>query len=109
MAVLLALRLERYRSFMLLRRVDAVSQRAVSAKGALFESLEKLRQSQLTIRKLEGILPVCASCRHVRTDDDSEWLPLADYLVRRGAVQSMSHGLCPECYEQLIKAGFEDR
>jgi hypothetical protein len=105
MAVLLTLRLERYRSFVLLRRIAGVSRRAQSAQGALSESLEQLRQSQLTLRKLEGILPVCASCGLVRTDDDSEWLPLADYLVRRGAV-SMSHGLCPDCYERAVKVGF---
>ena len=105
MAVLLTLRLERYRSFVLLRRIAAVSQRAMNAQGALSESLEQLRQSQLTLRKLEGILPVCASCGLVRTDDDSEWLPLADYLVRRGAV-SMSHGLCPDCYQRAFKVGF---
>ena len=105
MAVLLTLRIERYRSFVLLRRIARVSQRAVSAQVALSESLAQLRQSQLTLRKLEGILPVCASCGRVRTDDDSEWLPLAQYLVRRGAV-SMSHGLCPECYVQFDKAEF---
>ena len=103
---MLALQLERYRSFVLLRRIAAVSQRAVTARSALSESLEQLRQSHLTIRKLEGILPVCASCRRVRTDDDSEWLPLAEYLLRRGAV-SMSHGFCPECYERFARTGYE--
>jgi uncharacterized membrane protein YjjP (DUF1212 family) len=104
-AVLAALRLERYRSYVLLRRIARVSQRAVRAKAALSLSLEQLRQSQLTIRKLEGILPACASCGRVRTDDDSEWLPLAEYLIRRGAV-AISHGLCPDCYARIVKTEF---
>ncbi len=104
-AVLLPLRLERYRSHVLLSRIAEVNRLEVRGRHALSISIEELRQSQLTIRKLEGILPTCASCGRVRTDDDSEWLPLADYLVRRGAV-SMSHGLCPVCYAETMKAEF---
>ncbi len=103
LVVLLFLRLERYRSYLLLRRVSLLSERAARARVALLASLDELRQSRLTIRKLEGILPTCASCGLVRTDDDSEWLPLAEYLVRRGAV-SLSHGLCPTCYERTMSA-----
>jgi hypothetical protein len=102
-AVVTALRLERFRGHVLNRRIAAVSRRASEARAALAVSLAELQRSQLTIRKLEGILPACASCGRVRTDDDSEWLPLADYLVRRGAV-SISHGLCPDCYARIVKA-----
>jgi hypothetical protein len=103
--VLTILRLERYRSFQLLRRIAVVNGRTTRARAALLDSLEQLQQSHLVIRKLEGILPVCSSCGRVRADDDSEWLPLADYLVRRQAL-AMSHGYCPDCYSRLIDTEF---
>ena len=56
----------------------------------------ELKQTQLHIRKLEGILPTCAWCGLVRTDDDSEWVELAQYLQRVDSI-SFSHGLCPIC------------
>lgn len=62
----------------------------------LQETVEKLSSSSLYIRKLEGILPICMSCKAVRSDDDSEWVNLDRYLARSGAV-SLSHGVCPDC------------
>jgi len=103
--VFVVLRLERYRARVLLARIDAVGHRALRAKADLAASLAELRQSQLVIRKLEGILPTCAMCGRVRTDDDAEWMSLADYLTLRGAV-SMSHGYCPECMAR-VEADFD--
>ena len=54
------------------------------------------QETQLHIRKLEGILPTCAWCGLVRTDDDSEWVELAEYLQGGDSI-SFSHGLCPTC------------
>lgn len=65
-------------------------------------TLEELERSQLRVRKLEGILPICMSCKAVRSDDDREWIPLDRYLSSSKAV-SLSHTYCPSCNEDLLK------
>lgn len=67
----------------------------------LMSANEALRTSELYIRKLEGILPMCMNCSKVRDDDDSAWLPVGHYLARKGAAQ-VSHGLCPTCAEASL-------
>jgi hypothetical protein len=71
------------------RRLEARTQE-------LEQALDEVRSARLQARKLDGILPLCMGCGLVRTDDDSEWVELAAYLSRSGAVR-MSHGLCPAC------------
>jgi hypothetical protein len=69
----------------------------------LAAALAEVRDSRLLVRKLEGILPVCAVCHKVRADDDQSWLPLETYLAERDAV-TMSHGYCPDCYREAMSS-----
>lgn len=68
----------------------------------LNSALEELGRSQLKIRKLEGILPICMSCKAVRSDDDRNWVPLDRYLAGAKAV-SLSHTYCPECMDDELQ------
>jgi integral membrane sensor domain MASE1 len=79
----------------LVRTNEARAQLA-ERNAALREALDEVQRSQLYIRKLEGILPICVGCKAVRSDDDATWEPLDRYLQRREAV-SLSHGYCPAC------------
>lgn len=80
-------------------------QRLAVKNSELELALEEVRNSQLYIRKLEGILPVCMSCKSVRTDDDLSWIPIESYLLSSEAF-SLSHGYCPDCEEKaLTEAG----
>lgn len=47
------------------------------------------------IRILEGIVPVCASCKQIR-DENGRWHPIEVYVAERSEAE-FSHGLCPEC------------
>lgn len=51
------------------------------------------------IKVLEGLLPICASCKKIR-DSDNTWQHFETYIERRANV-SFSHGLCHECKEKL--------
>lgn len=74
---------------------------ALEAKAVELTGLvEELRSSRLVIRKLEGLLPVCAWCHRVRDDDDAHWLELEAYLERRQAV-SLTHSICPACAAEV--------
>lgn len=57
---------------------------------------EREREALLAeINRLRLLLPVCAWCRKVKTDD-GYWLKLMEYLSERlGA--SITHGMCGEC------------
>ena len=65
----------------------------------LADALKELSESKLHLRKLEGILPICMSCKAVRTDDDRKWVQLDEYLMVADAV-SLSHTYCPDCAQK---------
>ncbi len=51
------------------------------------------------LRQLEGILPICASCKRIR-DAQGNWHPVEGYISGHSEAQ-FSHGVCPECYQRL--------
>jgi len=51
------------------------------------------------MKYLEGILPVCASCKRIR-DEKGNWHQIKEY-VRDRTEAEFSHGICPECAEKL--------
>lgn len=66
--------------------------------------IEQLEASLTRVRKLEGLLPVCSSCRRIHIEDakepEEEWVSLEDY-VQRSAEVEFSHGMCGECMDRL--------
>jgi hypothetical protein len=50
------------------------------------------------IRILEGFLPICASCKKIRVQD--QWEQIEKYISENSLVQ-FSHSLCPECQKKL--------
>ena len=51
------------------------------------------------MKYLEGILPVCASCKKIR-DEKNNWHQIESYIHERSDAE-FSHGICPECAEKL--------
>lgn len=58
------------------------------ANAALQAALDK-------VRTLEGLLPICSTCKRVR-DDTGYWSQIDSYLHEHTNA-SLSHGYCPEC------------
>jgi hypothetical protein len=50
------------------------------------------------VRKLRGIIPICAHCKKIR-DDRGAWNQLEAYIQRHSEAQ-FSHGICPDCMER---------
>jgi len=48
-----------------------------------------------TIKHLEGLLPICASCKKIR-DESGRWVPFEEYIYEHSDAD-FSHGVCPEC------------
>ncbi|MFI5253596.1 MAG: hypothetical protein ACHQQQ_14330 [Bacteroidota bacterium] len=53
------------------------------------------------IGALETILPICATCKKIRYDDDN-WENIEEYLEHSGS-PPITHGICPECKSKLLK------
>ena len=52
------------------------------------------------IKTLSGLLPVCAWCKKIRTDNNC-WEQLETY-IRHHSDADFSHGICPDCLEKTI-------
>jgi len=52
-----------------------------------------------TVKKLSGMLPICASCKKIR-DDKGYWTQIEAY-IRDHSEAEFSHGICPECMKKL--------
>ena len=59
----------------------------------------KLLKALEEIKVLSGLLPICASCKKIR-DDKGYWNLLESYIEKHSEI-SFSHGLCPDCQDNL--------
>jgi len=59
----------------------------------------ELTQALEEIKTLQGIIPICASCKKIR-DDRGAWEQIEHYIQNRSDAQ-FSHSVCPECMEEL--------
>jgi hypothetical protein len=81
----------------------------INWKESLFESTIVLMVAVLIIHRtsrvfqrmkyLEGILPICASCKRIR-DESNGWHSIESYIHEQSDAR-FSHGICPDCAEKL--------
>ncbi len=67
------------------------------AKLHVAERILGLRQH---VKRLEGILSICAYCKKIR--DDSRWSQMERYVTQHSEAQ-FSHGICPECLAKVLE------
>ncbi len=61
----------------------------------------ELKQAVEEIRTLRRIVPICAWCKSIR-DDEGYWQSVEQYLASNSLVE-LTHGMCPNCEEELYK------
>ena len=54
------------------------------------------------VKTLRGLLPICSSCKKIR-DDNGYWNQI-EFYIRERSDASFTHGICPDCAEQLYGA-----
>jgi membrane protein implicated in regulation of membrane protease activity len=59
----------------------------------------ELQQTIDEVKTLQGIIPICASCKKIR-DDSGYWQQVEAY-VKNHSDAEFSHGICPECVNEL--------
>ena len=74
----------------LLRAREEALQRTVHERDAAMSE----------IRTLQGLLPICASCKDIR-DTEGRWQPIEGYVSQRADV-NFTHGLCPKCVPNYL-------
>ncbi len=87
-------------------RVKA-GERIVKLELSLFKNIQKLQNAFAKVKKLRGIIPICARCKKVR-DDDQYWLRLEEYVTNRSKTE-FTHSICPECRDKYFGAELNDK
>lgn len=62
-------------------------------------TLKELRAALANIHTLEGLLPICLSCKKIQ-DQAGKWQPF-EYYVRAHSEAKVTHKICPECSKAI--------
>ncbi len=74
-------------------------QRIVELQSALTKVNADLRCALKQVKKLSGLLPICASCKMIR-NDEGYWQAIEAYISDHSEAE-FTHGLCPDCAAKL--------
>jgi len=61
--------------------------------------ITELENALIEVKRLSGLLPICASCKKIRDERDN-WQPIEDYIHSHSEAD-FSHSICPECKPKL--------
>jgi phosphoserine phosphatase RsbU/P len=73
-----------------------VGRRVVELQHALTDRVAELEQALAQVKRLQGLIPICAWCKKIRNDQNF-WQQVEEYMGERGDVR-FSHGICPQCF-----------
>ncbi|MBN2324127.1 MAG: PAS domain S-box protein [Spirochaetes bacterium] len=61
--------------------------------------ISELQNSLKEVKRLSGLLPICANCKKIR-DDKGYWKDVEAYLNEHSDA-TLTHGICPDCMKKL--------
>ena len=61
--------------------------------------IQELTAALKHVKTLNGLLPICASCKKIR-NDDGYWEQVESYIRSRSNAE-FTHGICPDCVRTL--------
>jgi hypothetical protein len=64
--------------------------------------IARLEATLSRVEVLEGLLPICASCKKIR-DDTGNWQVVEEYFMDRTRLR-FTHGYCPDCAGALMRS-----
>jgi DNA-binding response OmpR family regulator len=62
---------------------------------------ERIVGLQEEVRRLEGLLSICAYCKRIR-DERQRWVRVEEYIEGRSDA-TFTHGICPECRDTIVR------
>ncbi len=63
------------------------------------KTLAELKEALEKVKVLSGLIPICAGCKKVRTDE-GYWIQVEAYIKQHSEAE-FTHSLCPECLNRL--------
>jgi DNA-binding response OmpR family regulator len=88
-----------------LRARIQVGERVLHLQHRLSERVHELEAALAQVKQLRGLLPICSYCKKVR-DDQNYWQQVEGYVVKHAEVR-FSHGICPDCYRDIVQPELE--
>jgi phosphoserine phosphatase RsbU/P len=85
-----------------LRARVAVGVRVLELQKRLADRVRDLENALKQVKQLRGLLPICMYCKRIRNDEDY-WQQVETYISNHSEAE-FSHGICPDCYEKMLKA-----
>ncbi|HCZ12839.1 MAG TPA: histidine kinase [Nitrospiraceae bacterium] len=61
--------------------------------------IRELQEALSEVKTLSGMLPICSSCKKIRSDE-GYWQQIEVYISERSEAE-FSHSICPECAKKL--------
>lgn len=93
-------------SRLLLRSVRYALQRR-SAQLERERLIQQLQAAIANIKRLGGLLPICAWCKKIR-DDQGYWKQVEQYIHEHSEAD-FSHSICPDCASRMMRQIDEPR
>jgi PAS domain S-box-containing protein len=85
--------------------IEDISNRQLAEKQRE-KLISELQKALAEIKRLQGILPICASCKKIR-DDKGYWNQIETY-IREHSEAEFTHGICPDCARKLYPEYYEE-
>jgi sigma-B regulation protein RsbU (phosphoserine phosphatase) len=84
-----------------------VGQTVIELQQKLADRVMELEEALVEVKVLQGILPICSYCRHIR-NDQNYWQEVECYISEHSEAK-FSHSICPQCYDSVVKPQLEAR
>jgi phosphoserine phosphatase RsbU/P len=78
-----------------------VGARVLSLQAGLAQRVRQLESALTQIKHLQGLLPLCTCCKKPRLDP-AYWRHVESYVARHADAR-FGHGLCPDCYHDVVQ------
>jgi GAF domain-containing protein len=82
-----------------LKRLQQSLEARDRAEAEKERTLRELKAALANIRTLEGLLPICLSCKKIQ-DQKGAWQPF-EYYVRAHSEAKVAHKICPDCSKAI--------
>ena len=73
-------------------------ERIICLESNLQAKIVQLEQALAHVKQLQGIIPICAWCKRIRSDRDF-WSSVEEYFTEHSDAE-FTHGICPECRQR---------
>jgi methyl-accepting chemotaxis protein len=86
---------------------DSMIEKRGTAEREKENLIAELRKALNEIKRLEGLLPICAACKKIR-DAGGSWTQIETFISERSNAD-FTHSICPECAKKMYPEFYRER